>query len=375
MTGRPSGRRVIIHPDTPVSDAADALGAHKHTVSRWIAAGLLTSDAQRPHPLRGIDLCGPASARERVPQPRWSDASLRVTAEAIAKALGGRKAGSGWMACCPAHEDRNPSLSIRAAKDGKALVRCHAGCDQKEVITALRARGLWEINRRATGPLARDCRHSVRNEPDLEVLKRTGAALEIWQASQPADGTRAEDYLRLRGINPPVRAALRFHPRLKHPSGSVWPGMVALVTLGDTGAPVAIHRTFLAFNGQGKAPLDPAKMMLGPCRGGVVRLGPPAGPLMVGEGIETCLAAMQATGNSAWAALSTSGLRSLELPSDLVDVIVLADGDEAGEAAALHCASRWKLQGRRVRIARPPHGMDFNDILMGRAPRIETVSP
>jgi len=30
---------------------------------------------------------------------------------------------------------------------------------------------------------------------------------------------------------------------------------------------------------------------------------------MVGEGIETCLAAMQATGNPAWAALSTSGLR------------------------------------------------------------------
>ena len=48
------------------------------------------------------------------------------------------------------------------------------------------------------------------------------------------------------------------------------------------------------------------------------------------SGIETCLAAMQATGNAAWAALSTSGLRSLDLPRDIRDVIVLADGDEPG---------------------------------------------
>jgi hypothetical protein len=47
------------------------------------------------------------------------------------------------MACCPAHDDRNPSLSIREA-DGKVLVRCHAGCPQQAVIDALKARGLWE---------------------------------------------------------------------------------------------------------------------------------------------------------------------------------------------------------------------------------------
>jgi DNA primase len=92
---------------------------------------------------------------------------------------------------------------------------------------------------------------------------------------------------------------------------------------------------------------------------------------MVGEGIETCLAAMQATGYAAWAALSTSGLRTLDLPDEVQDVIVLADGDEAGEAAARDCAGRWKREGRRSRIARPPWGMDFNDLLMGRALLIE----
>ena len=87
---------------------------------------------------------------------------------------------------------------------------------------------------------------------------------------------------------------------------------------------------------------------------------------MVGEGIETCLSAMQATGYPAWAALSTSGLKALDLPEYLRDVIVLADGDAAGEAAARACAWRWTRQGRRVRIARPPQGMDFNDMLTRR---------
>src|SRR5262249_32504836 len=86
---------------------------------------------------------------------------------------------------------------------------------------------------------------------------------------------------------------------------------------------------------------------------------------------ETCLAAMQATGHPAWAALSTSGLRALDLPEDVRDVIVLADGDDPGKAAARDCAWRWKREGRRVRIARPHQGMDFNDMLVRHAPRVE----
>jgi putative DNA primase/helicase len=141
--------------------------------------------------------------------------------------------------------------------------------------------------------------------------------------------------------------------------------MVALITRGTDDTPLAVHRTFLARDGAGKAPIEPAKMMLGPCRGGAVRLGPIMDRLMVGEGIETCLAAMQATGRPAWAALSTSGLRTLDLPDAVRNVIVLTDDDEPGEAAASDCAWRWKRQGRRVRIARPPQGMDFNDLLLG----------
>ena len=281
-----------------------------------------------------------------------------MKAETIAKALGGRKAGGGWMARCPAHDDREPSLSIRDADNGKVLVRCHAGCDQRDVIAALRSRGLWETQADAT-PISRasDRRRLATDQPDRDDAKRTEAALAIWRASTPAGDTLVETYLRLARAASSAAATLRFHAGLKHPSGGIWPAMVALVTRGADGAPIAIHRTFLARDGVGKAPVDPAKMMLGPCRGGAVRLAEPGDVLMVGEGIETCLAAMQATGHPAWAALSTSGLRALDLPTDVRDVIVLADGDDPGEAAAQRL--RLALEaGGPPRAHRPPAARD-----------------
>jgi putative DNA primase/helicase len=290
-----------------------------------------------------------------------------MTAETIARALGGHRAGATWMARCPVHEDRSPSLSITTGNDGKVLVRCHAGCDQRDLIAALQGRGLWQTNGRVSG-IAFNHRHRLAEEPDGEALQRSAAALAIWRASHTVQHTPVITYLRSRGLDLPASPSLRFHAGLKHPSGGVWPAMVALVTHGATGSPIAVHRTFLASIGEGNASVDPTKMMLGPCRGGAVRLGEPGTVLMVGEGIETCLAAMLATGNAAWAALSTSGLRSLDLPRDIRDVIVLADGDEPGEAAAKECARRWKREGRRVRIARPPQGMDFNDLLRAPAP-------
>jgi hypothetical protein len=293
-----------------------------------------------------------------------------MNAETIAKALGGRKAGGAWMARCPAHDDRTPSLSIRDADDNKVLVRCHAGCDQERVIAALRGRGLWAENGPRSASRTAHCM-PVERKPDQGDSKRSDVALAIWQSSKPARGTPVETYLASRGMHMLPPEALRFHTGLKHPSGGIWPAMVSLVTNGADGTPLAIHRTFLARDGVGKAPVDPQKMMLGPCRGGAVRLADSADVLMVGEGIETCLAAVLATGHPAWAALSTSGLRALDLPHEVRDVIVLADGDEPGEEAARDCAWRWRREGRRVRIARPPQGMDFNDVLIGRTPRVE----
>jgi hypothetical protein len=91
----------------------------------------------------------------------------------------------------------------------------------------------------------------VIRAPDqrLADARAVSAALAIWRGSQSADRTPVETYLRSRGLSIPVPPSIRFHTVLKHPSGAVWPAMVALVTHGADGKPIGIHRTFLARDG------------------------------------------------------------------------------------------------------------------------------
>ena len=167
-----------------------------------------------------------------------------MTAETIAKALGGHRAGSTWMARCPAHDDSCPSLAISAGTNGKVLVRCHAGCDQRDVIAALSKRGLWDSTGRRPCGIAGNYRKNLGRETGPDTKARTEAALAIWRASQDIAGSLAETYLRSRGIALSPLPSLRFDPGLKHASGGVWPAMVALVAHGETGEAVAVdfHR-------------------------------------------------------------------------------------------------------------------------------------
>ena len=108
-----------------------------------------------------------------------------MSAERIARALGGGKVGAGWTACCPAHDDQRPSLSIRDAEDGMVLVRCHAGCDQAWVIAALRARNLWTAIRLKS---LRAARPIVERQPEDNDVRRSKDGLAIWQSATPAGG-------------------------------------------------------------------------------------------------------------------------------------------------------------------------------------------
>ena len=60
-----------------------------------------------------------------------------MNAEGIAKSLGGRKAGDSWVARCPAHDDRHPSLSIREREDGTVLLRDFGGCSVESILGAV----------------------------------------------------------------------------------------------------------------------------------------------------------------------------------------------------------------------------------------------
>jgi putative DNA primase/helicase len=72
-----------------------------------------------------------------------------------------RKSGSGWSARCPAHDDRKASLSVSEGDDGRALVKCHAGCTTEQVVAAvgLELRDLFpEQTGWAAGRIARNGR-------------------------------------------------------------------------------------------------------------------------------------------------------------------------------------------------------------------------
>lgn len=60
----------------------------------------------------------------------------------LPKLRGIRKHADGYTACCPAHDDSSPSLSIKAGDNQPVVFHCHAGCDQTAILAAL---GLtWE---------------------------------------------------------------------------------------------------------------------------------------------------------------------------------------------------------------------------------------
>lgn len=44
---------------------------------------------------------------------------------------------SKWKACCPAHDDKTPSLAISETSDGTVLLRCWVGCNAKDIVTAI----------------------------------------------------------------------------------------------------------------------------------------------------------------------------------------------------------------------------------------------
>ena len=287
-------------------------------------------------------------------------------AKSITLALRGRWYGRYGLAFCPAHANtRTPALRLRDGRGGNLLAVCAAGCDFRDVASALRGLGLLEGAGRTftPDPMAEAQR---RAEEEREREKRIGQARRLWAEAQPVGGTLAERYLRARAIRGPLPPSLRFHAETWHgPTARPYPAMVAAVTLETVAEPVAVHRTFLAEPGR-KADLgDQAKLSLGPVAGSAVRLSGGAGPVVVAEGIETALSladGLAALSPRVWAGLSASGVAGLVLPYTPGDLAIAPDGDKAGRMAAEALARRAHAAGWRVRILPPPGaGLDWND--------------
>lgn len=280
---------------------------------------------------------------------------MRPTAEAIAGALGGRKSGAQWMAHCPAHDDRDPSLSI-TERDGRVLWHCYAGCDQHAVGQALHDRGLsnWRP-RDARGP-----------DPVLEhkrTVQATGNnsnhdhALTIWRRTVPTAGTRADLYLTSRCIR--VRTDdVRYD---RHA------GTMVVPLRQRNGTISGVHRIFIAPDGR---KTGRGKLSLGPASGGCVRLAPVAEVLWLAEGVENALSLVQMTGCACWATCGAGNMSKADLPGEIRSVVIAADNGQAGTKARDETRDRLSREGRQVRTVNPPAGIDWNDWLFDYEERL-----
>lgn len=75
---------------------------------------------------------------------------------------------SRWIACCPAHLDETPSLSIRVLDDGRVLLHCFAGCDTADVLGAI---GLTFADLFPDGALQAHIRRTTRPFNAIDVLR------------------------------------------------------------------------------------------------------------------------------------------------------------------------------------------------------------
>lgn len=274
--------------------------------------------------------------------------------------------------CQPERRNNQNALTLANGDDDNLLLHCKkAQCSFTDILAAS---GVAQRSYDKPDLATTAARHAI--EAKEAEAQKARQAQRCWEESQSIEGSCAEYYLRaIRGIACPLPETLRFNPSCWHgPTGRRYPALVALVCGVDA---FAVHRTYLRPGGAGKASLAGGdKLMLGRTRGGAVRLIDGAGPLVIGEGIESTLSACLLHGDpsvGAWAALSTSGLRRLRLPTASPSgsaeahgpsLILAIDGDAAGRAAGRDLAQRASGLGWHVGIMDPGDGLDWNDRLM-----------
>jgi hypothetical protein len=128
---------------------------------------------------------------------------------------GARQCGRGWIAKCPAHRDRRPSLKVDTGVDGRALLHCFAGCSYPDIIRALR------LERLPSGS------HSIR-EPNVHAL-----ALCIARAQRWADPFARDVMSISKHVRECFRAAdaLRRRATLAGPTPAAWDDLVRAARL------------------------------------------------------------------------------------------------------------------------------------------------
>lgn len=229
----------------------------------------------------------------------------------------------------------------------------------------LQARDTGRTPIRVQAPVAPPPAHDHKeNARKLEAMKK------VWQQSIPLDhpdASIARRYFASRGLKVPcgLRGTLHFVPRLPYYEGRTrmgeFPALVAKV-VNAAGQLVTLHRTYLAPNGAGKAPVEDSKKTMAfpstrDMMGSAIRLsGITSSVLAVAEGIETALAVREMTGFTTWATIASTFMDAFMPPPGIVAVWVWGDKDVngVGQASAERLVGALRARGLRATTVIPP---------------------
>ena len=202
-----------------------------------------------------------------------------------------------------------------------------------------------------------------------EKWSQLGAKL-FGEAEPKIDGTLAETYLvegRKVRLTPWPEALCKPHPAAPHPKLKRVSGAHCA---SERERQPSFQFTYLAPDGRGKAPgldKEDQRRTFGSNRGGAVFLVDhldPGATLLTGEGAETVVSVMNATGLPGIAVLGVAGLANVEFSSDVVELVLLGENDDASHKAIDKVAPSLVEKGLKVRVAYPPAGSsDFNDVI------------
>jgi putative DNA primase/helicase len=301
----------------------------------------------------------------------------------LARLLGGEPCGRHVLCPGPRHSPKDRSLRVTPDASNPDGFKVHSFChdDWRECRDHVREQlgmpawqpgdgrsrspidvALWD--QIATNAAAEDTR-----EPTPEELWRIEYAKTLWNEARDPRGTEAEHYLASRGLELPddlAGTALKFYPytpwRNENTGSTDYiPCILAAFTSIDTDDVVAVHRIRVD---QPEHWPKTQRRMLGIVHHAAVKLGKANGEVVIGEGVETCLAARKLGLSPTWALGSVGMIAQFPVLADCNRITLLAETGEASKHAIELCANRWLAADRNVRVVRSTVGDDLNDLVM-----------
>ena len=253
----------------------------------------------------------------------------------------------GWLCCCPAHEDRTPSLSIKVGDDGCALVHCHAGCSIDSICEALKLTKAELFTHNNTVNAQRNPKVQATPKQPPKLFGSAKAALEELEKRK---GKRSANWVYRNAKGEPVGIIARWdkseggkeiRPISRSDDGKSWisGGMTLPRPLYRLTELLAAPASVLVYVVEGEKAADAAVSL------GIVATTSPHGS--------------KSAGKADWSPLSGRS------------VVILPDNDDAGEAYANDVATLAQQAGatavRIVRLvelwAEMPKGGDIADLL------------